>query len=40
MNLFADNALGSFLQMGTEGGQMRLNGQRMILFYASAFTEY
>lgn len=40
MNLFADNALSSFLQMGTEGGQMRLNGQRMILFYASAFTEY
>ena len=40
MKMFDASALTPYFQPGTQGGQMRLDGQRMILFYASAFTEY
>lgn len=40
MNMLNASALTPYFQPGTQGGQMRLDGQRMILFYASAFTEY
>jgi transcriptional regulator with GAF, ATPase, and Fis domain len=40
MKLFDAEALAPYFQQGRQGGQMRLDGQRMILFYASAFTEY
>ncbi len=40
MNMLNTNALTTYFQLGTQAGQMRLDGQRMILFYASAFSEY
>ncbi|MCK9990871.1 MAG: hypothetical protein RugAbin2_01885 [Rugosibacter sp.] len=40
MKLFDAGALEPYFQQGSQEGQMRLDGQRMILFYASAFTEY
>ncbi len=40
MTMFNASALTPYFQPGTQGGQMRLDGQRMMLFYASAFTEY
>lgn len=40
MKVFDTGALESYFQHGPGGGQIRLDGQRMILFYASAFTEY
>ncbi|MDO8314238.1 MAG: sigma 54-interacting transcriptional regulator [Rugosibacter sp.] len=40
MNIFNASNLAPYFQPGTQGGQMRLDGQRMILFYASAFTEF
>jgi len=40
MNMFNASALAPYFQPGTQDVQIRLDGQRMILFYASAFTEY
>ncbi|TAJ18203.1 MAG: hypothetical protein EPO60_08880, partial [Rugosibacter sp.] len=40
MKMFDASALEPYFQRGPGDGQIRLDGQRMILFYASAFTEY